>query len=176
MPLHCFPRIFLNLIILLSLTLPAHAQDTTRLKRPAYTLRVAVDNQTFYEQNIKSTPYLLPDTAIQLYPGETVYIEVNQENGVIKKMIAVPEIKDSAKTITISFWQETKGKVHSLMMLKVINPFPYQFLYKARIYLLTQKKWVGTDVYPVEPSLSGYETWPDIITSIALNGWKFQSK
>ena len=89
-------------------------------------------------------------------------------------MLAVPEIKDSAKTITIKFWQETKGKVHEMIMLKMINPFPYKFLYQARIYLLKQKRWVVTDVYPVEPGLAGFETWPDIITSIALNGWKFQ--
>ena len=174
MPRFRLTRIFLHLIILLTPTLFAHAQDTTGLKRPAYTLKLAVDKEYFYEDNIKSTPYILPDTTIQMFPGETVYVEVTQENGVIKKMLAVPEIRDSTKTITISFWQETKGKVHEMIMLKMINPFPYQFLYQARIYLLKQKRWVVTDVYPVEPGLSGFETWPDIITSIALNGWKFK--
>ena len=87
MPCLRYMRMFLNLVMLLSVTLFVHAQDTTGLKRPAYTLQVAVDKKSYYEKNIKSTPYILPDTTIQLYPGETVYIEVNEENEVIKKMI-----------------------------------------------------------------------------------------
>lgn len=173
---HCCAKIFLHLIIMLSSTLFLHAQDSTGLKRPAYKLKVAVDKKSYYEEEIKSTPYILPDTTIQLYPGETIYVEVTEENGMIKNMFAVPVIRDSAKTITISFWQETEGKVNSMMMLKVINPFPYQLIYKAGIYLLKQKKWVVTDVNPVEKNLSGYEIWYDIIISIALNGWKFQNK
>jgi len=176
MPCLRFLQMLLNLIIFLSVPLCIHAQDTSGLKRPAYKLNLAVDKKTFYEEDIKSTPYILPDTTIQLYPGETVYIEVTEENGVIKKMLAVPAIKDSAKTITIRFWQEKQGKVHSMTMLKMTNPFPYQFVYKAGIFLLSQKRWVSTDVYPVESGLSGYETWPDIIISIALSGWTFKNQ
>ena len=92
---------YLTLIMLLSFAQFVTAQDTLGLRRPAYKLNVAVDKDTYYEDNIKSTPYILPDTSIQLYPGETIYVEVIEENGVIKKMTAVPVIKDPAKTITI---------------------------------------------------------------------------
>jgi hypothetical protein len=167
-------RSYLMLIILLSFIRSIHAQDTTGLKRPAYKLNVAVDKDTYYEDDIKSTPYILPDTSIQLYPGETIYVEVIEENGVIKKMTAVPVVKDPAKTITISFSQDKKGNVHELMMLKIENPFRYQLIYKALIFPYQQKRWVKTDVLPVEPKLSAYETWPNIIISIALRGWTFQ--
>jgi hypothetical protein len=103
-----------------------------------------------------------------------VYIEVDQENGEIKKMTAVKAIKDSSKTLTLSFSQSAKNKVHELMMLKVTNPFPYKLIYEASIFLLAQKKWVSSDVNPVEARLSGFETWPDIITSIGLGNWKLQ--
>jgi hypothetical protein len=159
------------LLLVLSLSLCTRAQDTTTLLRPAFTLKMAVDKDHYYEANIKSAPYMLPDTSVQIYPGETIYLEVTQENGVIKKMTAVSVIKDSAVTLTIHFYQETEGKSHSMMMLNVKNPFPYQLIYKARMYILTQKRWVSTDVYPVESGLSSYETWPDLLTSIALNGW-----
>ncbi len=165
---------YLTLIMLLSFAQFVTAQDTLGLRRPAYKLNVAVDKETFYEDNIISTPYILPDTSIQLYPGETIYVEVIEENGVIKKMTAVPVIKDPAKTITINFSQEKKGKVHELMMLKIENPFPYQLIYKALVFPFPQKRWLKTDVLPVEPRLSAYESWPNIIISIALRGWTFQ--
>jgi hypothetical protein len=169
-------NVLIPLTGLLAISFFLHAQDTTAFKRPAYKLKVAVDKESFYEQEIKSGPYVLPDNSIQLYPGETVYVEINQENGVIKKMHAFQIIRDSGKTVTISFSQDTKGRVHSLMMLKVINPFDFQLIYKARVFLLSQKRWVSTDVYPVEPGLSSYETWPDIITSIGLGDWTLQRK
>jgi len=163
-------------IALLSISLCSYGQDTTQLKRTPYKLTVAVDKNSVYEEDVQGTPYVLPDKTIQLYPGETVYIEVEQENGVIKSMTAVKEIRDPSKTLTISFTQSTEKKIHELMMLKMTNPFANNLIYRAKIFLLQQKKWVNTDVYPVGAGLSGFETWPNIITSIGLGEWTFQSK
>jgi hypothetical protein len=41
---------------------------------------------------------------------------------------------------------------------------------------LQGSKWIETDVLPVMAGLSGFETWPDIFTSIALSGWSFKAK
>jgi uncharacterized protein YlzI (FlbEa/FlbD family) len=168
-----------NLILLISLltvSVCSYGQDTTQLKRAAYKLTVAVDKKNFYEEDIKESPYVLPDNTIQLYPGEKIYVEIEQENGVIKRMTAVKEIKNPSTTITISLTQSVKKKVHEITMLQVSNPFATQLSYKAKIFLLNQKKWVDTNVYPVEPQLAGFETWPDIITSVALGNWTLQAK
>jgi hypothetical protein len=166
--------LFIILTAVCATTLNAAAQDTSLLMRPAYQLKVAVDKESFYSEDIHSGPYMLPENTIQLYPGETVYIEIDQEYGVIKKMRAVPVISDSAKTMTITFSQLVKERVHTLTMLQVTNPFDLQLIYKAHIFLFRQKKWVSTSVYPVEPRLVGYETWPDIIISVGLGGWALQ--
>jgi len=163
-------------IALLTIAFYSYGQDTALLKRTAYKLIVAVDKKNFYEEDLKATPFVLPDKTVQLYPGETVYIEVEQENGVIKSMKAVKEILDPAKTLTISFTQIAEKKIHQQMMLKVTNPFKQQLVYNASIFLMNQKKWAVTDVYPVEAGLSAYETWPDIITSIGLSQWTFKSR
>ena len=169
---HTFP---LTSIALLTISICAHGQDTTQLKRTPYKLIVAVDRNTTYEEEIKGTAYVLPNKTIQLYPGETVYIEVKQVNGKIESMTAVSEIKDPTITVTISFTQSVQKKVHEMTMLQVKNPFASPLTYKAKIFLLTQKKWIDTNVYPVEPGLSAFETWPDIITSIGLGGWTFKT-
>lgn len=85
------------------------------------------------------------------------------------------EISNPSKTLTLSFTQTVDKKVHKMMMLKVVNPFKQQLIYHASIFLMKYKKWVSTDVYPVEAGLSGFETWPDIITSIGIGQWAFKS-
>ena len=166
----------LFLIALLTIAAGCFAQDTILLKRVPYKLTVPVDKNSSYEEQIKATAYVLPDKSVQLYPGETVYIEVEQENGIIKSVRAVKENKNPSITVIISFTQMVNNKVNKLSMLKITNPFQNQLVYKARIFLLQQKRWIDTNVYPVGAELSGYETWPNIITSIWLGNWTFQSK
>jgi hypothetical protein len=173
--LHFMRNLLIHSIAFLTISVYSYGQDTTQLKRIPYKLIVAVDKNTSYEEEIKATPYVLPNKTIQLYPGETVYIEVQQENGNIKSMTAVKEIKNPAITLTISFTQTARKNIHEMTMLKVVNPFSTQLTYKAKIFLLNPKKWVDTNVYPVEAGLSAFETWPDIITSIGLGDWVFKT-
>jgi hypothetical protein len=62
------------------------------------------------------------------------------------------------------------------MMLKVTNPFGLPLVYKARIYLLSRKKWVSTDVWPVAPGISGCETWQEFIISVGLGDRALQKR
>ena len=163
------PLLFTSLVFVSSQLI--QGQDTSQLDRAAYTLKVQVDKKSFYEEEIKAGPYILPNNTIQLYPGETVYIEIDQADGIIKGMKSVKEIKDVSKTVTISFTQNTNKKVHESMMLKIVNPLKYRLSYKASIFLFEHKRWVKTNVYPVQSGLSGFETWPDIITSIGVGAW-----
>jgi hypothetical protein len=167
-------NVFILAIALVATSLCSQGQDTAQLKRTPYKLTVAVNKNAVYEENIQATAYVLPDNTVQLYPGETVYIEVEQDNGNIKSIRAVKEITNPSKTVTLSFTQSTKKKTHELTMLEVKNPFPKKLIYKATIFLLQQKKWSVTDVFPVLPGISGFETWQDIISSIGLGGWSFQ--
>jgi hypothetical protein len=161
--------------LIFSWTLLAFGQDSTQLKRTPYKLTVAVDKKTVYEEDIKATPYVLPNKVIQLYPGETINVEIEQKDGVITTVTAVDKVEKPEKTIIISFSQTSKKKVHEMTMLKIANPFPVDLIYGSKIFLLKQNRWVDTNVYPVRAKLSAFETWPDIITSIAIGNWEFKS-
>ncbi|HEY6900287.1 MAG TPA: hypothetical protein VI233_06580 [Puia sp.] len=165
-----------QLLLLLALAATTGVGASAQLKRAPYKLSVAVDKGTVYEEDIKETPYVLPNNTVQLYPGETVFIEVELADNSITGMTAVKENEHPEKTLVISFTQVASDKKHESMMLKVVNPFKQQLSYGAMIFLMKQKKWVKTDVYPVEAGLAGFETWPDIITSIGLGQWKFKAK
>ncbi len=88
------------------------------LNRPSYKLTVFVDKNSVYEEELKATPYILPDKTVQIYPGETIFIEIEEDNGIIKSVTAVKEPVHPSKTLTISFIQSVKKKTHELMMLK----------------------------------------------------------
>jgi hypothetical protein len=152
-----------------------YGQDTIQLKRTPYKLTLAVDKKTVYEEDIKASPYILPNNVVQLYPGETVFIEVEEENGIINSMTAVKENVNPSKTLVLSFSQTATKKVHQSMMLKVFNPFKEELSYNANIYPLQHKQWIKTSIYPVAGGLSGFESWPDIIISISLDRWTFKS-
>lgn len=157
-------------------TLTTTAQDFYPLKRKPYQLLVAVDKKTTYEENLGESTYLLPDLTLQIYPGETVFIEIEQENGIIKNVRAVPEIKYPEKTLTVFFAQTVKKKTHEMMLLKVDNPFKYALKYDAKIYLMQYKKWINTNVFSVPAGLSSFETWPELVSTIAIADWKFELK
>ena len=170
-------KYFLILVLFFS-SVPFNStgQDSAILKRTPYTLRIDVDNINFYEDQIGATPYVFPNNGMQIYPGETIYVEVEQDKGVIKSMKAVKKINNPKTTLTITFSQKSENNIHQMMMLKIQNPFPKNLTYDAKMFLLKQNKWFDTDVYPVMAGLSAFETWPDIIISLGLGSWKFTDK
>ncbi len=167
---------FIFLFLFMTIRFDSKGQDTAILKRTPYTLKIDVDNVNFYADEIGATPYLFPNNGMQIYPGEMIYIEVEQDKGIIKSMKAVKEIKNPENTLTVKFYQISEKKIHQSMMLKITNPFPYDLTYNAMMFLMKQNKWANTNVYPVRAGLSAFESWPDIIISLSLDGWKFTSK
>ncbi len=144
--------------------------------RPPLNLKLAVSDSTFYESSITSSRYVNGPNVLQIYPGETVYIEVELVGDSIMSIRSVAEIKYPGKTLEIEFTQNVVDKKHEGMMLKIKNPFNMDLNYSARMFLMRENKWVNTSVLPVTANLSHYETWPDIITSMGLYKWSFSKK
>ena len=97
---------------------------------------LAVDGGTFYETDIKASPYINGPNILQIYPGEKVYVEVNQDHGDIKSFQCMKENKNPNKTIEVSFTQNVNNKQHEGMMLKISNPFSMDLKYRASIFTL----------------------------------------
>jgi hypothetical protein len=163
-------------VLLTSIIIPSSvvAQDLFPLKRKPYLLTLAVDKKTTYEENLPEAQYVLPDQTVQLYPGETVFVEIEQENGVIKNVRAVVENKYPQKTLIITLTQVSKKKVHQSVMLKIENPFKFTLKYEAKTYMLHYKNWVNARVLPVPPGLSSFETWAEMITSVAVGNLQLE--
>lgn len=162
-------KIFFILVCLFSITQITFAEG--ELTRKAFDLKLAVDNDRFYTTRLSESPFVTKDNTVQMYPGEDLFFEVEVVEDKIVKLIAVKENKFPEKTLEISFKQECNDKVHELMMLSIKNPFDKDLNYKALIYLMEHKKWVSTSVLPVVAGKVSFETWPDIIVTIALTNW-----
>ena len=142
--------------------------------RNSFGLNIAVDEVNFYHDSVKSTAYILPDSTIQIYPGEKIFVEIELGSTTIKSMKTVKENLNPEKTVTITFTQQTDGRQHKSMMLKIENPFNSELHYKAIMFLMKNKVWARTNVLPVRAKMESYETWPDIIVSLGLSGWTFK--
>lgn len=140
--------------------------------REAFTLKLPVDGVNYYEQEIKSGPYFVYKNILQIYPSEKINIEVELKNDTISSMKVVKENLDPKKTIEIEFSQTAKDGKSEMMILKLKNPFNRKLEYKAKMYIVGQNKWMNTSIIPVQPNLIGYETWTDVIITLALDNWK----
>jgi hypothetical protein len=163
-------------LLSLFLSISLFSQNIVPLKRTPYTLKVIVDKKHVYEEEIAATEYVKPNNTVQLYPGELIYLEIEVENGLIKSVSAVDSMLHPEKTLIIKFTQTVKKKEHEMVVLSISNPFSRDLIYKSKIFLLKQNRWTDTNVLPVMAGLSAFETWPDIITSIALGQWEFKTK
>lgn len=145
-------------------------------KRPAFELKLLVNDQQFYSSQMRESSYIINDSIVQIFPGEKLFVEADVVNDKLSNFQVVKEIRDKSKTLVIDFQQSAKGKVHEQMILTIDNPFAKQLNYAAAMNLMKDKKWVNTSVYPVMARLESIEMWPDIITSLALFGFKLKDK
>lgn len=156
------------------LSLHSIAQDANqRPARDSFTLVMPVDKESFYESHIPSVPFIVGPNILQLYPGDTVFIEVEQKNGAITALKSVKENKNRDKTLEISFIQIVSEEKHGSMVLMVKNPFKQDLIYEALIQTMKSGNWTPTSIVPVKAGLTGFEMWPDVIISVALAEWKF---
>jgi hypothetical protein len=162
------------LIILSLIALSGYSQSTDLPDRAAFKLKLAVNDTDFYEANIKEAPYVLKNNTIQIYPGDKIFIEMEVIDKEIKSLKSVKTNINPEKTVTITFSQVAEGRKHQQMILNVQNPFAFNLSYSAAMFLLKQKRWIKTDVLPVRAKIGSYETWSDIIVTMALSDWKLQ--
>lgn len=151
----------------------SYGQDDNAFRKP-FKLTLAVDSLRFYEQEIEKSPYFVKDNILQIFPGEKIFVEVETKKNEIVSMKTVSENIHPKKTIEIEFRQKANGKISELMILRVNNPFKKKLSYEAMMYIVGHDKWIKTSILPVGPTISGVETWTDVIVTLVLSDWKLE--
>jgi hypothetical protein len=162
--------------LLIFLSFYSKAQNNNVLpERQIYKLNLPVDKGSVYEMDVPASPYVQKNSIVQIYPGETIYLEAEERDGNLL-LTSVKKIEHPEKTITVTCIQNIKNKKHEGIMLKVDNPFKKDLVYTAMIFPMNANKWLHSNVLPVNAGLSSFELWPDVILTIGLANWKFAYK
>jgi len=167
-------RAKLILTLLISINFGFIYAQNERPSREEFTLKLPVDGERFYEQNVAGRPFFVKKGILQIYPNEKLFLEVETTKKEIISMKVVKENLNPEKTVEIEFTQNVKDRKSESMMLKVVNPFKKDLKYKAMMFIVGHDKWISTNVLPVRSKLTGYETWSDVIITLVLSDWEFK--
>lgn len=160
-------------LILLSINCTCYSQNDIKERKP-FVLKLAIDNDQFYQMNVEKSNYFVQENNLQIYPTEKINIEVQINDNLISSMKVVKEIINPKQTIQVEFKQNIKDKKSEGMMLIVKNPFSKKLIYNANMYIVGHNKWISTSIMPIMPNLVGYEMWNDVIITLSLDKWRFE--
>jgi hypothetical protein len=160
-----------TLLFLVSVTCTLAADDAPKnpsdepVFREPFTLKLQVDKEHFYEEKLPKIPFVHGGD-VYLVKGDEFGLAVDIQDNAIRAVKYQPEIKSA--DVTLKFTQEVQADGTAMMML-VIRNRTKQTLYMDALMTVPNKKGVAkTNVLPIEPGLSGYESWPHAIIQLVL--------
>ncbi len=132
----------------------------------APTVRLRVDAEHVYEQPAGDpVPVLLPNGWVSIYPGETIYVEVERKDGRLKLLRAVPQLEKPDTTLVLKF-EQLEGKPD--VMLTVNNPLAVDIRFRMGFMGLDSDRLRATSSCPVLAGKSLFEHWPHPIFQLIL--------
>jgi hypothetical protein len=164
-------KLILPIILLVSFTCLSQNQ---KVNRESFKLELVANPENNYSAEISKSPYFVKEKILQIYPGEELNVEAEIKGDSIFSMQVVEKIKHPERTIKIKFFQNVTDRSNTQMILSVVNPFDEKLIYNAMMYTVGSQEWQPTSIIPIHPKLVGYETWPDVIATIALEKWRFE--
>lgn len=192
--------------LLTGAALPAHAADpaavcaTQACRAGGFSIALRVDDKTFTTIPVSRSPYVLPNGAIMIFPGETIAVQFTPDGDKLTapKFLKVyaPRLpaqvskdgklsdpdtaglsKDDAgalppNTLLLSYGQ-FKGQPG--MVLELEHNMPRTVKVDAIMAIIQDGKYVQkpTSTCPVKTKLVGFETWPQAMGPMALTNVRF---
>ncbi len=146
------------------------AEDAPVFRDP-FTLRLNVDKQHFYEQQVRSIPYVY-NGAIYLFAGEAFGITVEAKR---EQIIGISYNRNAeGSSIEVRFSQIIEEDGSGMMLLEMKNNTDKVILMDARMIMPGEDKVRPTTIAPLTPGMLHYETWPHPIIQLVLGRLRFQ--
>lgn len=139
--------------------------------REPFTLKLHIDKERFYEEKFDRKIPFVADNDVYLFSGESFGLNLNIANGK-NHAIAYQKKKDGAD-IELEFKQQIQNDGRAMMML-VLKSNIKQVIYMDALMTIPGKEGVfKTSILPLQPGLSGYESWPHPIVQLVLRNLRF---
>ncbi len=135
-------------------------------------LKLHIDNDRFYEGTFDHVPYVA-DNDVYLFAGEAFGIDVTVTEGEISHIAY--ERNWAKADVELRFTQE-KSQNGWMMMLVIRNKLKRRLYLDAVMTLPGKDELFTTNVLPVEPNLSDFESWPHPIVQLVLRNFRFSEK
>lgn len=150
----------------------AFAADDTA-KEPAkdtvfhepFTLKLHIDKEHFYEEKIGKIPFV-HDGDVYLFKGDEFGLTLNIQTNSIRTVKYQPDLKKA--DVTLKFTQEVQPDGSAMMMLHIHNNTKQTLNMDALMTVPDKKGIAKTTILPVQPGLSGFESWPHPIVQLVL--------
>jgi hypothetical protein len=141
--------------------------------REPFTLKLHVDKEHYYEESFGKIPYVA-DNDVYLFKGDAFGVDLLITNGVISGIAYQAETNKAS--MTFHFTQEAKGDGGAMMLLVIKNQSKHKVFMDALMTVPGKKGLLKTSILPVEPKLSGYESWPEPIVQLVLRNIRLTEK
>jgi len=138
--------------------------------RAPFDLKLAVDKVHYYQQHFDKIPYVI-ENDVYLFAGESFGINVTV---VDNQIVGVTYQPDSAKSdVWFTFSQEFDDHAPEMMMLTTRNGLKRRLLFDALMTVPGKEGIFRTNILPIDPGLSSYESWPHPIVQLVLRNFRF---
>jgi hypothetical protein len=148
------------------------ATEDERVFRARFKLKLHVDDERYYEQSFDRIPYVSGND-VYLFSGEAFGINVTATENEISPIAY--ERNPAKADLELRFTQE-KSKTGWMMMLVIRNKLKHRLYLDALMTIPGKEEILNTNVLPVEPNLSDFESWPHPIVQLVLRNFRFSEK
>lgn len=153
------------IIAVFCFSLLAIAENNIVFREP-FTLKLHIDKEHYYEQEINNRVPYVHNNSIYLFVGESFGINIKINNEEITEISYQKDIDKS--DIELKFSQEINEDSSAITLLVIKNKTENKIFMDASMTIPEKKGVYQTTILPLEPGLSGYESWPHAIVQLVL--------
>jgi len=142
--------------------------------REPFTLKLHVDKEHYYEEKFDRKIPFVAHNNVYLFSRESFGLKLNITNGEISAVTYQEKKKDA--DIELTFKQEMQDNGDAMMMLKVKSNIKQVLFLDALTTVPGKKGTCKTSILPLQPGLTGFETWPHPIVQLVLTNLRFRKE
>ena len=149
------------------------ADTNSTVFRQPFTLTLHVDKEHYYEEKFGKIPYVHDDN-VYLFKGDAFGIDLDITNEVIRGVSYQADTKKPAVSLRLT--QEIRENGEAMMLLVIQNHTKRKLFIDALMTVPQRTRAQKTSILPVEPVLTGYESWPHPIVQLVLRNIRLTEK
>jgi hypothetical protein len=138
--------------------------DDTVFRTP-FTLKLHIDKEHFYEEKFDKIPFV-HDGDVYLFKGDEFGLNLDIYTNSVRAVKYQSDLKKA--DVTLKFSEETQPDGTAMMMLHIHNNTEHTLDFDALMTVPGKKGIAKTSILPVQPGLSGFESWPHPIVQLVL--------